>query len=166
MYRIFFLMAIFITASSHAASDRAEIRFRGELAYNPCIIKTENVQIDFGMLTDSSFDSSGHTAWEKFSLIFEKCPVGLRSVDATFFGEPSLDFPERSYENAGTAKNVTIQLDSEDAGYGLGNGRGYAVPIENGMAEMRLVTRIKQKEKKFFTPGTIEGVVAVSLTYR
>ncbi|MDQ1884174.1 fimbrial protein [Aeromonas salmonicida] len=160
------VLMFFASTSIQAESNRAKIIFKGELKYNPCVVTTETVTVDFGTLTNSDFDSSGYTAWEMFNLKLDQCPAGLKSVSAKFTGTPSKDKPLFGYENAGTAKNISIQLANQGSEFGLGNGQFSTLDIKNGKADAALMARIKQETNKLFTAGSIDGVVQVEFTYQ
>lgn len=160
------LTAIFPACNLYAG-DIVQINVTGNIVASPCHIDASNMTqtINLGdeLQTSALNSPSSATAWKDFSIKLTDCPAGTSQVVAVFHGTPDEEDPS-FYKNAGTSKNLAVELDSQGGAHILKDGFTLNSPINNGLAEYKLSTRARTKSGGV-TPGTISTTITVDFSY-
>lgn len=161
-----FLLAI-ISSNNLYAGDLVQINITGNIIASPCHIDasnlTQNINLGDDLQTSALNSPSRGTDWKDFSIKLTDCPAGTTQVVATFHGTPDEEEPSY-YKNAGTAKNIMIQLDTQGGAYVVKNDFVLNAAVDNGLAEFKLSTRAYTKNGGV-TPGTISTAITVDIKY-
>lgn len=122
------LVLLFITTT--ASSADTVIGIQGRVVTSPCTVNSETINklIEFPKVEARSFSAGNGGEWIDFDLDLENCPDGLKSVIATFSGDPDENEP-LMYKNAGTAENIALQLSARTTNYG--NGTSMKVDVKS-----------------------------------
>lgn len=164
--QVFCTMAI-ISSFNLFAGDLVQINVTGNIISSPCHIDannmTKNINLGDSLQASDLQKPSSSTPWINFSILLTDCPAGTAQVVATFHGTPDQDEPAY-YKNAGTAKNISIQLDTEGGANVVSNGESFTNYPTNGSTEFKLATRGYSKNGGV-TAGTISSTITVDMSY-
>lgn len=158
----------FISLMGIAQAADVTINISGQILASPCVVDgTSPIGVDLGQnLQTSDLAAAGsYSQWKTFSINLKNCPSSKTNVVATFSGSGDADDLTRLYTNAGTATNVAVELQSNDASHtSLGNNQTMTVAraVDN-TAVFPLQSRVWSKGNA--STGTIATVVSVTFTY-
>ncbi|WMT16055.1 fimbrial protein [Serratia fonticola] len=149
--------------------NAADINVNGQVVASPCIIDiaTENQTVDFGKLQHRDFSATGSASeWIPISLKLTTCPASTSKVIANFSGSPD-DDDSALYNNAGTARNIAVQLSDVTHAQKLGMGSSLTVAVDSALrtATVPLASRLFSVNG-MSKGGSIIGAVQVGVTYQ
>lgn len=150
------------------AADSVNVSVTGNIVASPCVFNGGNTNLDvnLGNIQATNMVTPGSLSDPvAFNLLFTLCPVGTRSVTATFSGTPDPVAGIDYYKNSGTAENVAIAMTEMGSDVLMGTGSS----ITQNIAADRTVTLPMQARVKSAaggaTPGTISTVVILTMQY-
>ncbi|MGB7801550.1 fimbrial protein [Buttiauxella sp.] len=160
------LTSLALTAATQAAD--VTINISGKIVASPCQVDgSSTVNIDLGQdLQAANLATAGTTsAWVPFTIGMKNCPASTTNVIATFSGTGDTTDLTRLYTNTGTASNVAVELQSNNAAHtSLGNTMTMTIPrASDNTAAFPLQSRVWSKGNA--STGTIASVVSVTFTY-
>ncbi|MBF7979191.1 MULTISPECIES: fimbrial protein [Rahnella] len=142
------------------------ITLTGTIKASPCTVDSATKPVNLGEYYVDKIKASGD--YIPFSLSLSSCPTGTSTVTATFSGTPDTTSPVWYYANAGTAKNIHIELATDaTTPAGLGNGKSMNASV-NGTSkavEFKMKARVNKDDSLTPAPGTILATVNVAFTY-
>lgn len=106
------LSAVLLGGGSEVAAE--SVRLYGTLVSDPCIVKSEEIEVDFGTIVDKYLYTNTRTLGQIFTIELEDCDLSLgNTVKVTFIGPESLELPGLltvSNQNKGIAIGIeTLQ---------------------------------------------------------
>jgi minor fimbrial subunit len=158
-------LALFAMSGNASAAD-STINITGNVTASPCKIEAVK-NIDLGDIDASKLAATGNaSSYVSFYIDVTDCPATTTNATATFSGTASnTDY----YANAGTAKNVEVELVSSYSSTNMGNGKIYSLAINstNHNASYGLKVRVKNDGKgNAVTPGTISSAIQMTIAYK
>lgn len=164
-YNMFVVMlSLFLSNLSFAADS--VITLTGTIKASPCTVDSTTKQVNLGEYYVDKMKASGD--YIPFTLSLSSCPTGTTKVTATFSGNADSTSPNSYYTNAGTAKNIHIELVTDaTTPAGLGNGKSLAATVDTTTkkVEFKLKARVNKHATLTPVPGTISTTVNVAFTY-
>jgi minor fimbrial subunit len=159
-------MSFLLVSGSCGAVD---MTLGGKVIATPCQVDTGSVSqdVDFRQLRAADLKTAGSSsAWQPFEVKLNSCPLSTSKVTVTLSGN-SVSGDKTLFANAGTAKNVAVQI-AQDANRSnlLPNGGGMTVNVgAQRNAIYALVGRMNSPTGNA-GPGTINSVVQMNFTYQ
>lgn len=163
-------MATLFLMPAWSFAEPVTLSISGNIKAAPCQVSSDSVTKTIDLtsghfVTAPSMNSAGATTpWVTFDLSVEQCPAGTTHVTVLFNGTADSEHSDDMYRNVGTASPVAIQLQASD-GQPLGDGKLLTAEITNQRYTWNLRARI-YSERGRVTPGTINSVITVSMTYQ
>lgn len=156
------ISALLILIACNAAADDVVITVTGRVVPLPCTVDTTQLKIDVGRIYASALAKPGSSgSWVNGTIRLSNCPAVTSGVTASFRGKLGNYY----YANAGTAKNVELQLQTV-SGIDLSNGKSHAITItRQRTAELPIRVRAYSGSGKA-VDGTIRGTIDVTYTYQ
>lgn len=151
------------------AVQAANLNINGIVVASPCIVDTGSVsqEVDFRQLRNIDLKTAGSSSdWQPFKVKLNSCPQSTSKLTVTLSGNP-VSGDATLFANAGTAKNVAVQI-AEDANRSnlLPNGGGMTVNVDaQRNATYALVGRMNSPMGNA-GPGTINSIVQMNFTYQ
>nr|WP_256350662.1 fimbrial protein [Enterobacter sp. ENT02] len=129
----------------------------------PCKIdiNSQNISVNFGKFNMPRDNVPGIIASKAFSMKLISCPVTQSKVNATISGIADAINPTKSFKNTGTAKNVAIELLSENKD--AGPGQVLSGTIVNQEYTFNFIANAVSRGD--ISPGTINATATVTFTY-
>ncbi|MFN1128817.1 fimbrial protein [Lelliottia nimipressuralis] len=158
-------LALFAMSGNASAAD-STINITGNVVASPCSIEAKK-DVNLGDIDASKLiDTGSASPFVKFWVDMTACPATTTSAVGTFSGTASnTDY----YANAGTAKNVEVEVANDASGANLGNGKTYNVNIASSThaGSFLMKARVKNDGKgNAATPGTISSTVQLTVQYK
>ncbi|SUW63738.1 long polar fimbrial protein LpfA [Buttiauxella agrestis] len=160
------LMSLALAGAAQAAD--VTINISGKIVASPCVVDgSSDINVDLGQtLQAADLSTAGSTSsWVPFTISMKNCPTSTTNVIATFGGTGDAADLTRLYTNTGTASNVAVELQSNDASNTpLGNTKSMTIPrTGSNTAVFPLQSRVWSKGNA--STGTVASVVSVAFTY-
>ncbi|MGF6193302.1 fimbrial protein, partial [Serratia sp. 2723] len=138
----------------------------------PCTVDAVggDVNVDLGEIKAHTLTAGTGSDWESFSLDLSDCPVSTTNVIATFTGTAA-DESADLYKNAAANPAGAVQIEMVDGSSGanrrLGSGSDMTVLVDHATNKATFPLKARAfSTNGGATPGGIEGVVQVALTYQ
>lgn len=163
------LLVFFTSALWQAASADTVLNITGNIKASPCSISLPigglNVDLGQKILASTMAEAGSASVWKPFSIALNECPASTSVAIMMVNGTPD-GIESDMYANTGTASQVQIQLQSS-AGTPLGNAATMVQNIDpaSKSTTFEMQARAYSARGKV-TPGTIVGLVQVTLTYQ
>lgn len=150
------------------AEDNVILNFTGNIKAATCNISGgSNIDIDLKRLPIDIFNGTqtGST-WNTFNINLNNCSSFVNQIKLTFTGTAETgDTTNSLYKNLGTAKNIAVQLQSDDGVTPLGNLKTLQVPL-NGQSDIAIPLRTRAYSAVGnVVPGSILANITVTITY-
>ncbi|ELW1645793.1 type 1 fimbrial protein [Enterobacter oligotrophicus] len=150
------------------AADGVNVSVTGNIVASPCVFNggNSNLDVNLGNIQAINMATPGSTSDPvTFNFVFTHCPVGTRTVTASFTGTPDPVAGADYYMNSGSATNVAVAMRERASGMLKGTGSS----ISQNIAADRTATMPMQALVKSVSggvaPGSISAVVMVTLQY-
>ena len=164
------LLALMLTGQVWGQGDPIALNIKGNVKAAPCQVSSDSITKTVDLTagspgTASSMYTAGSTTpWVSFDFSIEHCPEGTTGVMIQFNGNADDMHRDDMYRNLGTATPVAIQLQAAD-GRPLGDGQVLTSEIVAQRYTWNLRARLYSEQGQV-SPGTIDSVVTVSLSYQ
>ncbi|EOG8081920.1 type 1 fimbrial protein [Citrobacter sp. CK184] len=164
------LLALMLTGQVWGQGDPIALNIKGNVKAVPCqvssdsITKTVDLTAGSPVTASSMYTAGSTTPWVSFDFSIEHCPEGTTGVMIQFNGNADDMHRDDMYRNLGTATPVAIQLQAAD-GRPLGDGQVLTSEIVAQRYTWNLRARLYSEQGQV-SPGTIDSVVTVSLSYQ
>ena len=150
------------------AEDNVILNFTGNIKAATCNISGgNNIDIDLKRLPIDVFNGAqtGST-WNTFNINLNNCSAFVNQIKLTFTGTAETgDTTSSLYKNLGTAKNIAVQLQSNDGVTPLGNLKVLQVPL-NGQPDITIPLRTRAYSAVGnVVPGSILANITATITY-
>ncbi|EPL6454563.1 fimbrial protein [Providencia rettgeri] len=153
--------------SSFAGND-VVVNFTGNIKAATCNISGgNNIDIDLKQLPVDTFNNpQTGSAWKSFNINLNNCSSFVNQIKLTFTGTAETgDTTSSLYKNLGTAKNVAVQLQSNNGVTPLGNLKVLQVPL-NGQSDIAIPLRTRAYSAVGnVVPGSILANITATITY-
>lgn len=160
---------IFISATAFGG-DPVALNIKGKIVAAPCQISSDSIARTVpltgaqGVQSSSLYTPGSATDWVFFDFNIERCPAGTVKATMQFSGNADSAGPDDLYQNAGSAGNIAIQLQTAD-GQPLGKDKTVSGIIINNEYRYHLRARAFSSQGNV-TPGTISAVVTATFTWQ
>lgn len=159
--------------SYSALAIDARIKITGTVKASPCTVDAVggDVNVDLREIKAHTLTAGVGSNWEDFSLDLSDCPVSTTNVTATFTGTAA-DESADLYKNTAANPAASVQIEMVDgstsgANRRLGNGSDMTVLVDHTTNKATFPMRARAfSTNGGVTPGSIEGIVQVALTYQ
>jgi minor fimbrial subunit len=159
--------------SYSALAVDARIKITGTVKASPCTVDAVggDVNVDLGEIKAHTLVAGAGSNFENFSLDLSDCPVSTTDVIATFTGTAA-DESADLYKNAAANPAGSVQIEMVDgspsgANRRLGSGSDMKVLVDHATNKATFPLKARAfSTNGGATPGSIEGVVQVALTYQ
>ncbi|WP_083196337.1 fimbrial protein [Serratia sp. 14-2641] len=159
--------------SYSALAVDARIKITGTVKASPCTVDAVggDVNVDLGEVKAHTLTAGAGSDWESFSLDLSDCPVSTTDVTATFTGTAA-DESADLYKNAAANPAGAVQIEMVDGSTSgsnrrLGSGSDMTVLVDHSTNKASFPLKARAfSTNGGATPGSIEGVVQVALTYQ
>lgn len=164
------LALMLLTGQVWGQGDPIVLNIKGNVKAAPCqvssdsITKTVDLTAGSPVTASSMYTAGSTTPWVSFDFSIEHCPEGTTGVMIQFNGNADDMHRDDMYRNLGTATPVAIQLQAAD-GRPLGDGQVLTSEIVAQRYTWNLRARLYSEQGQV-SPGTIDSVVTVSLSYQ
>ena len=164
------LALMLLTGQVWGQGDPIALNIKGNVKAAPCqvssdsITKTVDLTAGSPVTASSMYTAGSTTPWGRFDFSIETCPEGTTGVMIQFNGNADDMHRDDMYRNLGTATPVAIQLQAAD-GRPLGDGQVLTSEIVAQRYTWNLRARLYSEQGQV-SPGTIDSVVTVSLSYQ
>ncbi|HCT3346672.1 fimbrial protein [Citrobacter koseri] len=164
------LALMLLTGQVWGQGDPIALNIKGNVKAAPCqvssdsITKTVDLTAGSPVMASSMYTAGATTPWVSFDFSIEHCPEGTTGVMIQFNGNADDMHRDDMYRNLGTATPVAIQLQAAD-GRPLGDGQVLTSEIVAQRYTWNLRARLYSEQGQV-SPGTIDSVVTVSLSYQ
>ena len=164
------LALMLLTGQVWGQGDPIALSIKGNVKAAPCqvssdsITKTVDLTAGSPVTASSMYTVGSTTPWVSFDFSIEHCPEGTTGVMIQFNGNADDMHRDDMYRNLGTATPVAIQLQAAD-GRPLGDGQVLTSEIVAQRYTWNLRARLYSEQGQV-SPGTIDSVVTVSLSYQ
>ncbi|WP_411754880.1 fimbrial protein [Serratia sp. (in: enterobacteria)] len=159
--------------SYSALAVDARIKITGTVKASPCTVDAVggDVNVDLKEIKAHTLTAGAGSPWEDFSLDLSDCPVSTTDVIATFTGtaaDESADLYKNAAANpAGSVQIEMVDRSSPGVNRRLGSGSDMTVQVDHATNTATFPLRARAfSTHGGATPGSIEGVVQVALTYQ
>lgn len=161
------ISGLLVISSYGYAADPVTLNITGNVVASPCVISSDSVTkaVDLGQNIQASDLQTGgsFTNWTTFTINLTSCPAGTTKAIMTMHGAADTSNPNDMYLSAGTAQNVSVELQSQAADL-LGDGKSITGIIANNAYSYQLRARAYTQNGNV-TPGTIVSTVTASFVY-
>ena len=164
------LALMLLTGQVWGQGDPIALNIKGNVKAAPgqvssdSITKTVDLTAGSPVTASSMYTAGSTTPWVSFDFSIEHCPEGTTGVMIQFNGNADDMHRDDMYRNLGTATPVAIQLQAAD-GRPLGDGQVLTSEIVAQRYTWNLRARLYSEQGQV-SPGTIDSVVTVSLSYQ
>ena len=164
------LALMLLTGQVWGQGDPIALNIKGNVKAAPCqvssdsITKTVDLTAGSPVTASSMYTAGSTTPWVSFDFSIEHCPEGTTGVMIQFNGNADDMHRDDMYRNLSTATPVAIQLQAAD-GRPLGDGQVLTSEIVAQRYTWNLRARLYSEQGQV-SPGTIDSVVTVSLSYQ
>jgi minor fimbrial subunit len=162
------VIGIVLASICVAAADPVTLNVTGFIAAFPCQVSSDSVtkSVNLGQnIQVSDLQTAGSsTAWVPFTINLSSCPATTASAIMTMHGTPDTNNPNDMYVSTGTANNVAVQLQSQEADP-LGDGKTIKGPVLNNAVIYEFRARAYTQDGAV-TPGTISSVITATIVYQ
>lgn len=158
------IISLFLSNLSFAADT--VITLTGTIKASPCTVDSSTKLVDLGEYYVDKMKANGD--FIPFTLSLSSCPTGTTKVTAIFSGTADSTSPNWYYTNAGTAKNIHIELATDattPAGLGNGQTMDASVDTTTKKVEFKIKARVNKHATLTPVPGSISTSVNVAFTY-
>ncbi|MGG4664730.1 fimbrial protein [Providencia vermicola] len=159
---------LFAVHLSSFAATNITVNFTGNIKAATCNISGgNNIDIDLKRLPIDIFNGAQTgSAWNTFNIHLNNCSSFVNQIKLTFTGTAETgDTTSSLYKNLGTAKNVAVQLQSDDGATPLGNLKVLQVPL-NGQPDIAIPLRTRAYSAVGnVVPGSISANITATITY-
>ena len=149
------------------ANDTVILNFKGNIKAATCDISGgSNIDIDLKRISINIFNSAQTgTEWKNFDISLNNCSSFINNIKLTFSGTADTADIASLYQNAGTAKNVAIQLQTGDGVTPLGNLKVLQIPL-NGQNNTVIPLRTRAfSSAGNVVPGSVSANITATVTY-
>ncbi|WP_369309575.1 fimbrial protein [Providencia rettgeri] len=150
------------------AATNITVNFTGNIRAATCNISGgNNIDIDLKQLPADTFNNpQTGSDWKSFDINLNNCSSFVNQIKLTFTGAAEAgDTTSSLYKNLGTAKNVAVQLQSNNGATPLGNSKALQVPL-NGQSNIAIPLRTRAfSTVGNVVPGSISANITATITY-
>ncbi|RDL19484.1 fimbrial protein [Serratia fonticola] len=158
--------------SYSALAVDARIKITGTVKASPCTVDAVggDVNVNLGEIKAHTLTAGAGSDWQSFSLDLSDCPVSTTNVTAAFTGtaaDESTDLYKNEAANPAGAVQIEMVDGSSSANRRLGSGSDMTVAVDHSTNKASFPLKARAfSTNGGATPGSIEGVVQVALTYQ